>query len=469
MLPEEWEKCLQIPCHTPEFPLHIFSSLIFASKEEGLAQIFDLKQEAILSFLCDKTNLQDSFSLRGERRAKLAAAYILDEHGLINLNKLNSLISFLEKEGYVLYPTGLSDGALTDHMLVIAKKLRDHPDLPLFLKKFHVPLCHKGAEELIRSSLGLFKEEPLTEAHVRTAVLSACFSYLRQNVGSCFATAPAILIGSEQIEHLLFDLHELLSTGKLKKTFAGIEYSVPLSPTSGAADLYRTIDCSNKDLSFVETPGLIAAFTAAGLIEEKASLKEKIQKLKEITPQQDKKISVLDLLHTTLLHHFSIEEKDLSSYEKIETSLVKSQGFGGSLTGHLPRQKMQAVQQFLEKIKKAKSAFKATTDHPLLKSWEFTLASFSEGKTDFSQWNLYFSLGFHPEEPGGIGEAIYLILQKQFEISQKKMQDYQAEYEIAFDALRATESLLKRASTESDITRLKAEFNSRLHHMQTCL
>ena len=354
-------------------------------------------------------------------------------------------------------------------MLTLATTFLEDPSLRLFLKKFQVPLCHKMAEERVRASLGLFKEEVLTTVHVRKAVLSACFSYLRQNVGSCFATAPAILIQSEQPKHLLFDLHEALMTGKLIKTFAGVEYSVPLSPSCGAGDLHRTIDFSNKNISVASSPGLIAAFEAAGLILEELTLQEKINQIKQLIVHQTKKMSVADLIHRALLTHFSLNEDDLLSYKKIESSLIKSQGFGGSLSGHLPAEKLKAVPQFLAKEKKAEAAFKALVDHPLLKTWEFTLASFSEGKTDFTQWNFYFSLGLHPEEIGGLGEVIHSCLQSQFETSQKKMIEYQAEYEVAFDALRGTESLLKRASTESEARRLKVEFDSRLHHMQTCL
>lgn len=464
-----WEKCLQIPCHSPDFFSQVFFGLNLSSNREGLFQIFDLKKEAVLSFLCDSSDLQDSFCLRGERRALLAAEYLINEQGEFDTNKLDSLLFHLKIEGHIFYPKGLSDGALTHHMTALLTTFKEDPSLPLFLKKFQVPLCHKAAEERVRASLGLFKDEVLTTTHVRKAILSACLSYLRQNVGSCFATAPAILIQSEQTKHLLFDLHEALMTGKLTKTFAGVAYSVPLSPSCGAGDLHRTIDFSNKNIPVEQSPGLIAAFEATGLVLQEWDLNEKIHKTKQLIAHQTTKMSVEELIHTTLLTHFSLKEEDLTSYKKIESTLVKSQGFGGSLSGYLPAEKMQAVPQFLQKEKKAQSAFKAVVDHPLLKTWEFTLASFAEGKTDFTQWNLYFSLGLHPEDPGGIGEVIHACLQNQFEISQQKMQEYQAEYEVAFDALRATESLLKRASTESEIRRLKVEFDSRLHHMQTCL
>ena len=132
------------------------------------------------------------------------------------------------------------------------------------------------------------------------------------------------------------------------------------------------------------------------------------------------------------------------------------------------------VEQLIEKAARtktaeAKAAFKAAADNPLLKAWEFTLASFSEIKMEFSRWNLYSSLGFHPQESGGLGQKIYTYLEKKLEENNEKLQRYQQEYQIAFDQLKATEILLKGASSETEARRLGAEYQSRLYHMQICL
>lgn len=85
----------------------------------------------------------------------------------------------------------------------------------------------------------------ISDAHARRAALSAWFCYLRQNVGSCFATAPAIMIHNEQPQQFLIDLADIVSTGRLKRTFGGIEYTAPLNGSWGNGDLktfnYSTI------------------------------------------------------------------------------------------------------------------------------------------------------------------------------------------------------------------------------------
>jgi hypothetical protein len=123
----------------------------------------------------------------------------------------------------------------------------------------------------------------------------------------------------------------------------------------------------------------------------------------------------------------------------------------------------------LEKEKKACAAFKIHTDHPLVKAWEFTLASFSESKMDFSRWNLYSSLGLHPDEKEGLGQIIYQFLQKNLDVSQEKSKEYEAEAQVAYDAVRGTELLLQNAGSESEVRRLQAELYSRVYHLRTCL
>ena len=458
-----------MPFQNQDFFRLTFFRILDASGNKGLTQLLDLRKEAELSFLADSSGIQEGFCLRSCRRALLLAKYLVDEKGDLSKDRLNALLVLLEKEGHIVYLSGLSDGVIVSQILFVLKKIKEDEKFYKSIKRFQGPLCHQWAEELIRASLGLEEGVRLTDAHIRIAVLSACLSVLRQNVGSCFATAPAILIQSQQLEKLIADLYELLMTGKLKRTFGGVEFSVPLSPSSGAGDLNKSLDLNRAyDLS----PGLLLAFESIGFISETLPISEKISALKNLLlPFRDKiaNLKVSDLIHLMLLSHFEIEEEELRSYEKIEKSLAKSQSLGGSLIGHLSPKKMQACQQMVQKEKRARAAFKSITDHALLKAWEFTLASFSEVKMEFSRWNLYSSLGFDHEEKGGIGEIIYAALHKQLETNNKKVAEYQAEYEVAYDQLRGTESLLKRASTESEIRRLQAEHSARLYHMQTCL
>ena len=59
--------------------------------------------------------------------------------------------------------------------------------------------------------------------------MAAWLTLLRQTTGSCFATAPAILIQQNDPMRFFKDV-DLLSMGQIgKRIMAGKEYSVPLS------------------------------------------------------------------------------------------------------------------------------------------------------------------------------------------------------------------------------------------------
>ena len=275
--------------------------------------------------------------------------------------------------------------------------------------------------------------------------------------------SPAILIQQEQIEGFLQDLYEVLTTGKLTRVCRGVVSSVPLSPTFGSGDLNRRVDIGKQGELFFKAPGLMRAFSSIGILEGEESLEKTLSFL-----QGAGELSIGEIIHATLLEKLGVKEEELASHKKMVKSLAKTQGERGSLTTHLSGKKMHVIEEMLEKERKAKAAFKALTDHPLLKAWEFTLASFAEVKMEFSKWNFYSSLGFHQDEEGGIGEVIYKALDGKLSEVNEKVEEYHEEYIVAHEQLRATEALLKRAGSEAEIRRLKAEFDSRLYHMRSC-
>src|ERR1700688_4846695 len=184
---------------------------VAAAEESPLAQILDLRQEGELALLCDLSGIQDSFRFRCQRRSLLLAQWLIDEKGELHREKVDKILALLKKTGYIVYPQGFNDSLFMQRVEFILKKLRGDPAFFKMIKKFAHPLCHRGAERLIADTIGTLK---VTDAAIRQAVLAACLTLIRQNVGSCFATAPAILIHEEQIEAFLQDLYDLLTTGK---------------------------------------------------------------------------------------------------------------------------------------------------------------------------------------------------------------------------------------------------------------
>ena len=212
------------------------------------------------------------------------------------------------------------------------------------LKRFTLPVASPYIETLIRRSLGLPDKQKLEKTHLQESVVSALLCPLRQVVGSCFATAPAIFIQREQPERLLLDLHDLMMLGQLKRTFAGQEFAVPISPKWG----------------------------------------------------------------------------------------------------------------------------ERSSDHPLLRVWEYTLASFSDYKTTFSSWNLYKSLGLDPKNKGGIGALIYSILQEKLDDANEEVEKLHSEYVRAIDEARVSQALLRQADSPDRMRMRKGELEVRSHHAQGC-
>lgn len=442
----------------------IFFQLVEEDTSAGFNDLFDLKNEVELSYLCDRSQIQDSFRLRANRRARLMATHLIDHKGEIDKAALSNLLETWEKGAFIPYPRGMSDARFTQRFFKLLKRLMSDDSFARQIKKFHVPLCHKGAEQLIRDTLQLPSDSPIGEVDVRRAVLASCFSSLRQNVGSCFATAPAILVHDEQIDIYLSDLFELLTTGRLKRTMAGQELIVPLSPSWGAGDLKKSIHLKDPRAHIWYSPGLMAALSAIGLLHGDTS--EKLKELEVlISPfvQAKSEMTIEECLDKLLLTAVGLTP------EELKEQTARSPVFLGELQLQGYSKKREQFAEFKQKRHLARAAFKAQTDNALLKAWEFTLASFCDVKMDFSRWNLSVSLGLNPEEPGGIGACIHQELSAKIAEYNSQIELAGRDYEIAFDQLKLTEALLRQASSERDASRLRAEHQARAYHLQACL
>ena len=156
----------------------------------------------------DRSQIQESSSVRNILRTRRLAQLLIDEAGEINLALLPDLIAAYQKHFYSLGPQRQHDGQRQEHILKILQLLTTNKDVARLIKKITRPLTNKWAEDLIRHTLQLPPGTIVTDAHTKQAVLAAWLCYLRQNVGSCFATAPAEIVHDEQPELFFQDLGE---------------------------------------------------------------------------------------------------------------------------------------------------------------------------------------------------------------------------------------------------------------------
>lgn len=462
------------------FYLGVYSYLIkqqkqHVKKKDKLAWIL-LQEYGDLSRHLDNTGIQDSCVVRNNIRICRLVPLLIDSKGNLKEEALARAIKILEEHNYCLGPSRQYDGCRREHMLAVLKALQQSQELQKALKKINKPSINKRAEEFIRETLRLGNHVTLTNGHARQATLAAWLTFLRQNVGSCFATAPAIMILHEQPDKFLDDIRHLIAEGRLKRTFGGVEYAVPLSSSWGQGDLKRPFVVYRDDTNVWMAPGIISAFEAAGIIDHDSEHSEKVEMIKALFLQSFNKFypglkgfitNASLLLRQSLLIYNNITEDDLEEYQNKKSSMMGR----GMMLGAPPSKSgsKNPCEAFENQYKAASGIFKAFTDNALLKSWEFSLASFSETKADFAQWNLYTSLGLNPQEPHGIGFAIYTVVKQRLDEYNKLIGEYQEMYEQKYTEVKYNESRLSTASSEQDLQWLKMEYKHRAAEMDEIL
>jgi len=347
-----------------------------------------IAEELKLCKRCERANLVEVQHYRITRRSRLIANEVIDEKGHFSEKNAQKLLQNLNMPTY-----GPFDSFFTEHVKNVLTLFLESNSARIRLRQLSFPLANPYVERLIGYSLLLKKGDKLEKRAISQAVLIALMTFLRQSVGSCFATAPLIIVQQEQIGFLLEDLYDLITRGFLKRVIEGEEYKVPISIKTGHSDL-----------------------------------------LKIIGPE--------GILDPTLEFIFG---KDIESGLRILDLINKK----------LPE----------DKAKDAEELFKAHSQSPLLKCYEFTVASFSDWKTNFSQWNMYTSLGLSHEEEGGIGEKLYTALNEKLERINDEINSTRDEIERGNESLRLTQTLLRNAHSIDKIRRLKTELQYKEHNL----
>jgi hypothetical protein len=440
-----------------------------------------VEEYADLSRRCDKSLFQESCQIRNNLRTRRLANLLISDEGELNLEAAAKVIRILKEHCYFLGPGYQYDAPRSEHILHILEKLVEDKSLQRQLKQISKPYSHNVADQIIRDTLELPQNQYVTDAHAKRAALSSLLCYLRQNVGSCFATAPAILVQREEPETFLKDINELLGTGRIKRTFGGVEYAVPLTTSFGVGDFKKhvQVDASNGkmvgDLGL--SPGILLALEAVGLIDREKPLKEKMEENRKFVQDAVQVyignspyllISPEQILKFLLMRRYQITAKDLVDYENrpremLQTSIMMSHPIVSSGMGG----KGEGCASYLAHMKIAQVAFNSLSENAMLKAWEYTLASFAETKPGFTRWNMYASLGFDRDMPGGFGAILYSVIKDKLEQSNAKVKDIQYEYEMLFAQLKYLETRMRSVATEKDAQWVRVEYESKRSEFRT--
>lgn len=327
----------------------------------------------------EKPSFFDASLIHHVRTARRIAQEIIDSSGALDESKLEIWRARLQEE---------SDwrGSWTVRALEILPRKA--------LEKIHAPL--RGllrptfAVGIVQETLGIKSE--ITDADARRAALCAFITDLRQEVGSCFATAPARLIRAQLPERFFADILDILTRGYLTRIIDGVQVEIPACANWGRGNASRPVlaETERKKLTYVVAE-------ASGL-------------------------PFLQVWHCI-------------------------KGMQGMVT----------ASSCLDMLGSEKSSsLRAMTLCPLLKVWEYTLASMSDIKLDFFHWNSYHALGLDPSAKGGLGAFLVEQTQETTRHLQEEVEELSQYIHTSEQHLNSIGIRAKNATNEADFMHLKS-------------
>lgn len=409
--------------------------------------------------------------MRSLRKGRALARALIGDEGEVAVPLFQTALSLLKKYHYSLLEGQEDDAPYQRHMAQVLEHFCQSPLLQRQLRQITRPFSNRAADEVIRHTLDLPPKVALTDAHARQAVLAAWLTLLRQNVGSCFATAPAIIIQREQPEQFLKDLDALLQIGQLKRVVDGAEYAVPMSSSWGSDDLRRPLWVDPEGDSWkgvCQSPGIYQALRAVGLVETEKEAQKYIESALQGLVRDNAPLIVVQaeqILKVIFLKIYDLQPKDLETFEESNAQIIA----GPFVVQKTPQKKplFDRCEKCLTDMYKAQEAFKKLTENALLRTWEFTLASFAESRPAFTRWNMYASLGFETQEPEGIADCLTRRVQELLDRQNRQVQRFQEDYEQAFHQLKYLEARMRSASTEKEVQWIRVEYTSRKNECLT--
>lgn len=325
-----------------------------------LAQLFRIQEES--SFV-GWLSSRERFRFRSQCYARCLAEFLILDDGELFTERLKKVVHELQSTRFLMAEGAENETPIFEHFLNALTSL--DKSLPL-LNRCKLPLCHKRAEELIRQTLHYEPGVKLEHRDVKRAVLSSYLCVLRQTIGSCFATAPAIYIQRNLPHYFFKDMEELLSTGRLRRVFEGVEYSVPMSMSFGLFGLKKP-SFSKREVLFP----LARALESVHLIDASLSLEGKIEKtLQWVTPfVKDQMLSPESLIRNVLYRSYDLTDSDFQAEERMKKMRIQAIPTGGNIPVSFSP-KAKEVRLFEQVFPIACASFSAFFENPLLRTWE---------------------------------------------------------------------------------------------------
>lgn len=422
----------------------------------------------------DISDICASCSVENVRIARALANICIDDRGNLQFEILRRAETLLKQSAHSIAYGAEDRRRRYNKFLSAVNTLLTNVEAQRIFKRISRPVTNRLAEKAIKDTLLLPEDDPVTDVHAKKSVLCAFLTTLRQSLGSCFATAPAIIV--QELEPILFlnDIESLMETGQLKRVISGNEYGVPMCASYGNGDLKKTIEIKlplyESRSKIFRSPILLALFKKYALLPSEvtgedgyfalAKLLEKIFS-QEYSSGDVFYTNVEEIFEKVLQKHVGVLPQEVRKAEDRPKEMMQQ---GVVLTQKRTPEKSdlaKRIKQYQVLLSSLKREFIAQADCALLKMWEFTVASFAEVKFDVARYNFYASLGVNWDDAGGIGEVLYEIAKRRVDEAQLQLQEYQQKLDAINFEVDTIVRRMQQTSVESEMQFLKMEYQTR--------
>lgn len=427
----------------------------------SIEKLFSFEEASFILF--DSTSIfHNALLFKNAQISRDLANILILDSGDLDKKILENCITFLENNLFSIKKNCEYENIYRQHILFVLKKLFEDKNFSRQLNKLFIPI-QSHVQKLILNTLLLPKNTVLSLAHVKRAVLSALFTYLRQDIGSCFATAPAILIQQQYPEKMLKDLDDLISSGSLSRIVKGKVLTIPINLLNSLGSLYIPVLIrklgSNPIYSLAKDPSLQTAFLSINLINQESPdpLKDclkllDIPSIQNICKNPDNYITANEIILLSLAQYYNlpIKEIDLSKIENLNKQ-TKNTSYSSNLLI-------------------AKETFIHINHNALLKSWELSLASLSEAEANSSQQHLAIALGINDsKDPFSIASVLNQVIEQETLTVNQDIQEAESKYNNLKGQIDYIDTRLKHPINKQDSENLIIEFRLRRQELNRVL
>lgn len=254
---------------------------------------------------------------------------------------------------------------------------------------------------VLRSTLGLEEGTELTAMHTKQAVLAALLTDIRQGeMGSCFATALAIILHDQNPMQVAQDLKIMMETGELTKEINGkkVRFHIPkiYIPLQYGEKLLFTLSYQQQFIGaekFFQIPGIRKVIKMAGLDQTGSEDKEKLTKmleevLKKIPSDPERSGDILrGFINELAMFHAKLKQDDFDNIGKYGQQSKEDQealisAFDEKFGSSKLKDQIEEYEDFKQKLEMNFMA--AEGENNLLRSWEYAIAGHGRSEGDYS-------------------------------------------------------------------------------------